>query len=357
MVTSAQATAAGVNYMQLNRMTEAGLLERIGQGVYLMIGGQAAATRNRAQKVAWLRLDAATPGWERPLLGPNSGVVSHGSAAVLLQLGDLVAHDVEFTVTRRRTSRDPAVKLHRRTLAAYEVTWADGLPVTTATRTLTDLLQAGIPVENAGSFLAEALDRRMVNVDSVISEVAPFAASYGCRPGDGQALVELLLNRAPGVSGVWDREQTVADLSRELLKLSDAQLRSLRSLASAAKEPAIAALLSRIPQDLSRLIRTYPAPAPAIAYGWAHSVSAATTAGARRGSPALSPATCKKWSTPSSTRSPGPVAPTLTSASASGWIVGAGTLASSVPAVTSTRVPGAICAAIDAGRTASSSRT
>ncbi len=250
MVTSAQATTAGVNYMQLNRMTEAGLLERIGQGVYLMIGGQAAATRNRAHKVAWLRLDPEIPGWERPLLGANSGVVSHGSAAVLLQLGDLVAHDVEFTVTRRRTSRDPAVKLHRRTLAAYEVTWADGLPVTTATRTLTDLLQAGIPVENAGSFLAEALDRRMVNVDSVISEVAPFAASYGCRPGNGQALVELLLNRAPGASGIWDREQTVADLARELLKLSDAQLRSLRSLASAAKEPAIAALLSRIPQDL-----------------------------------------------------------------------------------------------------------
>jgi len=325
MVTSAQATAAGVNYMQLNRMTEAGLLERIGQGIYLMIGGQAAATRNRAHKVAWLRLDPGTPGWERPLLGANSGVVSHGSAAVLLQLGDLVAHDVEFTVTRRRTSRDPAVKLHRRTLAAYEVTWADGLPVTTATRTLTDLLQAGIPVENAGSFLAEALDRRMVNVDSVISEVAPFAASYGCRPGSGQALVELLLNRAPGASGVWDREQTVADLARELLKLSDAQLRSLRSLASAAKEPAIAALLSRIPQDLSssgtshtavpfpqdlsssgtsHTACAHPISAATSHAACAHPVSAAptattaTTAGAWRSSP------CRRPTFPDSSRLP-----------------------------------------------------
>jgi len=53
MVTSAQAVQAGVSYMQLKRMTEAGLLEKAGQGVYLMIGGQAAAARHRAVKVAW----------------------------------------------------------------------------------------------------------------------------------------------------------------------------------------------------------------------------------------------------------------------------------------------------------------
>jgi len=65
----------------------------------------------------------------------------------------------------------------------------------------------------------------------------------------GQALVETLLDQAPasGVRpGTWEHEQTVADLARELLKLSDSQLRSLRSLATAASEPAIAALLSRL---------------------------------------------------------------------------------------------------------------
>jgi hypothetical protein len=246
MVTSAQALTAGVNYMQLNRMTEAGLLDRVGLGVYLMIGGQAAATRNRAHKVAWLRLDPAIPAWERTVLGPNSAVVSHGSAAALLQLGNLVVHDVDFTVTRRRTSRDPAVKLHRKTLAAYDITWADGMPVTTATRTLTDLLTMRIPVKEAGSFLADALDRRMINVGHVIGELVPFAAGYGCPAGNGEALVELLLNHAPVAGGMWDREQAVADLARELLKLSQDQLQSLRSLASKAREPAIAALLSRL---------------------------------------------------------------------------------------------------------------
>ena len=75
MVTSAQALAAGVSYMQLKRMTDGGLLDRVGPGVYLMIGGQAAAERNRAHKVAWLRLDPAVPAWDRPLLGRNSAVV------------------------------------------------------------------------------------------------------------------------------------------------------------------------------------------------------------------------------------------------------------------------------------------
>ena len=136
MVTSAQAVTAGVSYMQLKRMAEAGLLEKAGQGVYLMIGGQAAAARHRAVKVAWLRMDPGVPAWERPLLGPNSAIVSHRSAAMMLQLGDLVVRDLEFTTPRRRTSRDQMVRLRVSTLAPYEVTWAEGLPVTTALRTL-----------------------------------------------------------------------------------------------------------------------------------------------------------------------------------------------------------------------------
>ena len=247
MVTSAQAVQAGVSYMQLKRMTEAGLLDKAGQGVYLMIGGQAAAARHRAVKVAWLRMDPAVPAWERPLLGPNSAIVSHRSAAMLLQLGDLVVRDMEFTTPRRRTSRDQMVRLRVGTLAPYEVTWADGLPVTTALRTLTDLLADGVAAGEAGGFFSEALDRRMLRVDYVIPEVARFAHRYGCPAGDGQALVRALIDQAADTQpGLWDRERVVSDLARELLRLSSDQLRSLRSLAGAAKEPAIVALLSRL---------------------------------------------------------------------------------------------------------------
>jgi hypothetical protein len=247
MVTSAQAVAAGVGYMQVKRMTEVGLLEKVGQGVYLMIGGQAAATRYRTHKVAWLRTDPAVPARERPLLGPNSAVASHRSAALLLQLGDLRVEEIVFTTTRRRTSRDPSLRLREGKLAQYEVTWADGLPVTTALRTLRDLLADGIDAGQAGGFLAEALERRLLRVDYTAAELAPFAARYGSPDGDGHALVRSLIDQAAVAQpGLWDRERAVADLAHELLELSDDQLASLRSLAGATREPAIAALLSRL---------------------------------------------------------------------------------------------------------------
>jgi len=139
------------------------------------------------------------------------------------------------------------VRLRVSTLAPYEVTWADGLPVTTALRTLTDLLADGAEAGEAGGFLAEALDRRMLRVENVIPELARFAHRYGCPDGDGQALVRALIDQAAATQpGLWDRERAVSDLARELLRLSNDQLRSLRSLAGAAREPAIVALLSRL---------------------------------------------------------------------------------------------------------------
>src|SRR5258705_5823003 len=80
MVTSAQAVTAGVSYMQLKRMAEAGLLEKAGQGVYLIIGGQAAAARHRAVKVAWPRMDPRGPAWEAPPLAANRAIASPPSA-------------------------------------------------------------------------------------------------------------------------------------------------------------------------------------------------------------------------------------------------------------------------------------
>jgi hypothetical protein len=144
---------------------------------------------------------------------------------------------MEFTTQRRRTSRDQTVRLRVSTLAPYEVTWADGLPVTTALRTLTDLLADGAEAGEAGGFLAEALDRRMLRVENVIPELARFAHRYGCPDGDGQALVRALIDQAAATQpGLWDRERAVSDLARELLRLSNDQLRSLRSLAGAARE-------------------------------------------------------------------------------------------------------------------------
>src|SRR3989440_614253 len=163
---------------------------------------------------------------------------------------------VSYMQLKRMTEAGLLVRLRLGTLAPYEVTWADGLPVTTALRTLTDLLADGAEAGEAGGFLAEALDRRMLRVDNVIPELARFAHRYGCPDGDGQALVRALIDQAAATQpGLWDRERAVSDLARELLQLSNDQLRSLRSLAGAAKEPAIVALLSRLATDRGEVAR------------------------------------------------------------------------------------------------------
>src|SRR5258705_275762 len=116
-----------------------------------------------------------------------------------------------------------------------------------AVRPLTGLLAGGAEAGGAGGFPAEALDRRVLRGENVIPERARFAHRYGCPDGDGQALVRALIDQAAATQpGLWDRERAVSDLARELLRLSNDQLRSLRSLAGAAREPAIVALLSRL---------------------------------------------------------------------------------------------------------------
>src|SRR2546423_13985200 len=81
MVTSAQAVQAGVSYMQLKRMTEAGLLGKAGQGGYLMIGGRAAAARARAGQGGRLRVGPAGPARGRPPARPDNPALSPPSGA------------------------------------------------------------------------------------------------------------------------------------------------------------------------------------------------------------------------------------------------------------------------------------
>jgi hypothetical protein len=65
-------------------------------------------------------------------------VVSHRSAAVVLELGDIYADVHEFCSPARRQTRRPDVRLHRGAVRAEDWALVDGLPVTTPLRTITD---------------------------------------------------------------------------------------------------------------------------------------------------------------------------------------------------------------------------
>ena len=191
MVTTRQAQSLGVDDVTLHRLKTAGLLETVRHGVHAATSSPASGAR--PEQAVWLSLRPGTPGWERPSLDPDGGVLSHRSAARLHGLGDLPDTAIELTVPRRRTMRDQNVLLHQGKLAASDVALLDGLPVTTALRTVRDLLDRRTDASHVATIIRQAVDAGLVTTEELPDAIAPFARRYGARPGDGAGLLADLL--------------------------------------------------------------------------------------------------------------------------------------------------------------------
>ncbi|WP_331722377.1 type IV toxin-antitoxin system AbiEi family antitoxin domain-containing protein [Streptomyces canus] len=243
LVTTAQAKELGLNAVQLLRLTEAGLLENVSRGVYLLTAG--GMPRHVEIKAAWLRLQPKTFAWDRPAGHPDSGVISHASACRLHELGDIPAPDVEITVPRRRTTNEPFVRLRTASLDPSETTVVDGLPVTTATRTITDLLQAKADGGHIGGVIAEAGRRDLIALDDVAERVQPYVRKYGLKAtATGRELIEHLAEQA----GESLRRQEVDRASQEGF---DAAVHLL------AHNPDLAAYLAQHTPSSSRTVKAW----------------------------------------------------------------------------------------------------
>jgi predicted transcriptional regulator of viral defense system len=244
LVTAAQAKELGLNAVQLRRLSEVGLLENVSRGVYLVAPG--GMPRHLGIKAAWLRLQPKEFAWERPAGHPDSGVVSHASACQLHELGDIPAPDVEITVPRRRTTTEPFVRLRTASLQAVEVTVADGLPVTTADRTVIDLLQAKADGGHIGGVIAEAERRGLIALDDLAVRMQPYARKYGLKAiATGRDLIDHLVAQA----GESLRRQEVEKASQEGF---DAAVRLM------AEHPGLAPLLADPAADPWRILANYP---------------------------------------------------------------------------------------------------
>jgi hypothetical protein len=195
LVTAAQARQGGIAGVQLLRLVRAGLLESVGHGVYQVVA--VAPPEHLEIKIAWLRLDPVTPAWQRKAGALESGVVSHASACELHGLGDLPSDRVELSVPRRRTTREESVLLHQAQVDAEDITVVDGLPVTTVDRTIADLLRSRIDGAHAGTVIADADLRGLLDSDRLAARIAPFTRAYGLPPAaSGADLVEALCAQA-----------------------------------------------------------------------------------------------------------------------------------------------------------------
>lgn len=213
-VTTAQAERVAVSRVEIGRLASRGLLERVTHGVYRLLGS--GYDPNSAVRAAWLALEPRRTAAER-LSDPEGIVVSHASAAALHQLGDLGGDILEFTADRRLQSTRDGVRTHRGAVTPGDATIVDGLPTTTALRTIADLVDDGHDGEHVGAVIVDAVRRGTVSLHDVELRLATYAARRGHAKGDGAALLDDLL----GFAGM-DR----ASLRNELLRVLDSMVHS-----------------------------------------------------------------------------------------------------------------------------------
>jgi hypothetical protein len=193
LVTRRQAEYLGVPAATFARLVGRGLLDRVAHGVYRIRGaGEADHLELRA---AWLQLDSGRPAWER-LDDQRVVVVSHTSAAAMYGVGDLRADVHEFTSPQRRQTRRPDVRIHRGLMADDDRIVLRGLPVTRPGRTIADLLVDRIEPVSVARITADVLEGSNEYPRVVAEKMAPHAADFGMKAGDGVGLLEHFLDLA-----------------------------------------------------------------------------------------------------------------------------------------------------------------
>jgi predicted transcriptional regulator of viral defense system len=143
-VTQEQARKRGINPTTLVQMAKRGQVERVAQGLY----------RFKAFPPDPLDTYMEAALWPRGVIG----VLTHDTALDLYGLSDVNPAQIHLTVPKKhRVARKiPATyAIHHADLQQDEITWREGLPVTTVERTIRDCHEAHL----RRGLLAQALDQ------------------------------------------------------------------------------------------------------------------------------------------------------------------------------------------------------
>lgn len=208
LVTTGQARQSGVTPQQMKRLVDKGALERVHYGIYRM--SRLPDDEHVGLRVAWFALEPATVVVDRYRQELPGGVVSHRSAAAMHGLGDLDADYREFTVKRRTRIKDLDVRLHVGQIGRTEWNLVDGIPTTTAVRTISDLASVHTDGGHLAGVVRDALEKNLATTGQVAEALAPHAFDYGHALNDGVGFLKLLIAEA----GVSQNVMELADLAR-----------------------------------------------------------------------------------------------------------------------------------------------
>ncbi|WP_326603411.1 type IV toxin-antitoxin system AbiEi family antitoxin domain-containing protein [Rhodococcus sp. PD04] len=191
LFTTAQARAAGMHPKHLATLADAGAIHHVRHGIHRIHG--APWHPHEDLRAAWLALDPTRSADERLTEDPITAAVSHRSAAKVLQLGDVDADHLEFTLPRRRQTRLADQRFHVGALASDNTELVDGLPVTTAARTIDDLAADLLDGGHLAGIIHTAISTGRLTYDAAATILDRHSRRYGHPRNNGQRLLEHLL--------------------------------------------------------------------------------------------------------------------------------------------------------------------
>lgn len=202
LVTTAQASEAGVSKMHLSRLADRGTVQRVRHGVYALPSADTGPLQGL--RAAWLAT-SSQPAGNQPL-----AVVSGESAAAVHGLGDLLPSRYEFATAVRRQSTQPDTRYRKRDLPDEDVIWVNGLPVTTVARTVKDLAVGGTDFDHLAVAVRDAVTTTDIASVALIQALEPAAKRFGSP--DGNALLHAALKAAG-----YQPDRLLAELSAPYL--------------------------------------------------------------------------------------------------------------------------------------------
>jgi predicted transcriptional regulator of viral defense system len=156
LLTSKEARAAGIQDSVLVRLAQRGRLERMTRGVYRIAHYPSDRLAQYREAVLWAKASQ----------GPENIALSHETALLVYGLSDANPSRVNLTVptsARLRRKCPEWVAIHRANLSPQDIGEHEGLPVTSVSRSIMDVLLATHRTDVARRSVSEALREGLLN--------------------------------------------------------------------------------------------------------------------------------------------------------------------------------------------------
>jgi predicted transcriptional regulator of viral defense system len=181
IITTAQAQREGVSRLQISRLAERGVLTRTRRGVYLLPSAQYGPLTDI--RAAWVFLGSDRFPDER-LNSADDVYVSHESAALIHQIGDLIPGKSFFsTASRKQTGQKDIHIYSHRSVESGDIDNIEGLPVASVERTVADLASAKIEFNYLATLVTDALRKEGIRLKNLAHRLDQSAPSYGFQSG------------------------------------------------------------------------------------------------------------------------------------------------------------------------------